>query len=527
MFSQSTDTSSISWKKQLEQNPLFNTLQEKGFTKNQIFSMVEERCKQRVSTLTSNSSTRNTPFISQQFTNESNMRRDMSQKNELDITYQRFERESNMRKESHPLNYQGQYNDDSTSERFANESNLRRESHRPHHQTMLATPVQFQNVPHKSKMEDTFQNAFQERQAVHISHASAAPPPPPPSRAHLIPVSSKLLPNVNDFEAMERKKHEVELARRREYEKQTRIRRENYQREINHLKNNMNESYTLLNVPKNYTQKILSHQYRKAALQYHPDRQISKSKQERDYAKVMFEKITKAYMTLLEQLKKNSGNQVFYDLKKQSENTISEQNTVTTPSRPSEKFNLKQFNKIYDDNRLSEPTDEGYGQWLSSEDTSNEPQLNPFSDKFNLNVFNATFDTFKNNDPEVQKQLIKRATDPDTFMGYGQQAFEIGVQNISDYSGEAGLLGYTDLKHAHTTRMIPANSVNVPQTSIDELEKQRENLSYTMDVAELSKRERYKAEEQQLETARLENVHARDQLIMEQHARVNSLLLKK
>ena len=35
---------------------------------------------------------------------------------------------------------------------------------------------------------------------------------------------------------------------------------------------------------------------------------------------IMFDKITKAYMTLLEQLKNNSGNQSFYDLKKQSKN---------------------------------------------------------------------------------------------------------------------------------------------------------------------------------------------------------------
>ena len=249
MFSQSPEQSPNSWKTQLEHNPLFSTLLNKGFTRNQIFSMVEERCKHRSSALTSNQqqtipnpphvSPASSSFISNQYSNEFNMRKDMTREKEIDIISKRFENESTMRKDSHQSH---QYGRDTTAERFANESNLRRENHRPHQQTMLATPVQFQDVPHKSNMEDTFQNAFQERQAA--THITSVVPPPPPSRTHLIPVSSKtrLAVNVNEFEAMERQKHEAELERRREYEKQTRIRRDNYQREINRLKNNMNES---------------------------------------------------------------------------------------------------------------------------------------------------------------------------------------------------------------------------------------------------------------------------------------------
>ena len=53
----------------------------------------------------------------------------------------------------------------------------------------------------------------------------------------------------------------------------------------------------------------------------------------------------------------------------------------------------KLFNKIYEDNKLWESGDDGYGDWFTSEETDQPTEV--FGNKFNLNVFNTTFEDYK------------------------------------------------------------------------------------------------------------------------------------
>ena len=46
---------------------------------------------------------------------------------------------------------------------------------------------------------------------------------------------------------------------------------------------------------------------------------------------------------------------------------------------------LKLFNKIYTENRIADPNDEGYNDWLK-DNNEEEEQPKIFSDKFNINV---------------------------------------------------------------------------------------------------------------------------------------------
>ena len=51
-----------------------------------------------------------------------------------------------------------------------------------------------------------------------------------------------------------------------------------------------------------------------------------------------------------------------------------------------EKFNVKLFNKLYEQNKLDDPNDKGYEDWLRNDEEVNE-QPKIFSDKFIANDF--------------------------------------------------------------------------------------------------------------------------------------------
>ena len=159
--------------------------------------------------------------------------------------------------------------------------------------------------------------------------------------------------------------------------------------------------------------------------------------------------------------------------------------------------------------------------------SSSQPSSSLFSDKFNIDIFNATFDAQKDADPAAQMQLIERVEDPSTALVYGQQAGQLGEESIGDFSGETSQLGYTDLKRAHSSSLIHAARVKAKPSAktVDELQAQRENISFDMSAAEAERRERLRAAEEELEQRRLVHLRDRDQLAEEQHNRVQQLMI--
>ena len=73
-----------------------------------------------------------------------------------------------------------------------------------------------------------------------------------------------------------------------------------------------------------------------------------------------------------------SASQTYFDTQKNN----SKQNVHLSK----DKFNVRVFNKLYEDHRLDDPNDAGYEKWLRSEENSGYEQPKIFSDKFNINV---------------------------------------------------------------------------------------------------------------------------------------------
>jgi DnaJ-domain-containing protein 1 len=426
---------------------------------------------------------------------------------------------------------------------------MRRESNVPNHASMRAPPAKFQDTTHKSNMEDTFQDAFRSRQS--LSSVPAQTPVHSNSRASqgmLVESQRALFQKPAQFQESERAHkqqfEQQEVDRRKRYERQAQGRRHTYEAELQKLKANLDGAYAMLGVTPQCSQRTVAQRYRRAALRYHPDRQTNKSAAEKRNAASMFEQTTKAYLLILEKLKEEEGNQSFQQLKQHSRQELKSQMPQGTVKPNGQKFDLERFNQIYSENKLAEPSDEGYGQWLESDgDASGEYSIGSnasvFSDKFNLNVFNSEFDQQKDHDPNVQQQLIVREEGPTATYGYGNQAGQLGDDVAEDYSsgvsgvssacGGSGQLAYTDLKQAHSSRLIHASRVSLDghARSVDDLESQREKVSYQLSPEDAEVQGRLRAKREADERQRMDNVYHRDQLIGEHHARVNQLMLKK
>ena len=62
-------------------------------------------------------------------------------------------------------------------------------------------------------------------------------------------------------------------------------------------------------------------------------------------------------------------------------------------------FDVKVFNKIYEDNRIQDVYDDGYGSWMNETNQSTQ-QPKMFQGNFNKDLFNREFETYK----QEQKQ---------------------------------------------------------------------------------------------------------------------------
>ena len=93
-------------------------------------------------------------------------------------------------------------------------------------------------------------------------------------------------------------------------------------------------------------------------------------------------------------------------------------------------FNLKLFNKIYDENKLHDPSDEGYGKWMADTEYDSDKTPKVFSSEFNLNIFNNSFEDHKE---ETSNEIIKYQ-EPQPISLVKQNYQELGGDAPGDYS---------------------------------------------------------------------------------------------
>lgn len=236
-------------------------------------------------------------------------------------------------------------------------------------------------------------------------------------------------------------------------------RRTKYKNDINNFVYN-NDPLKIFKLNKNFTMEELKISYRNLARIYHPDKPQGDSNK--------FKYITQAYLTLMENLKNKEESKPFNVLREDSINYMRNNNNLKN-IKLTGKFDNRLFNKIYEENKLYDVTDTGYGKWLKEKTPEKVEIDNPkvFSDNFNINVFNNIFEKRVQRDNEVVRYNIPNEYNSnDTML--------LGNNNIDSYSGGVFSNVY-DIKDAFTLTNIKSPTSKID--NVETLKKERKNLN--------------------------------------------------
>lgn len=499
-------------------NQKYNILLQRGYTESQIDTLLQERQQQL-------NNPRQNHHLRFQYQSKSPQHRTHSVLHNQNIPHNKQNQNINHQTYG-PSRPQQESIEQSVMFSYQNQSNQRRAHHVVRSYPENVPPrahIQMQFKPDKSSVEGILQNTYQQREndafvpKGNIVHSQC-------TRSQYNTQMSTISQSSNVKTTPSRKK---------------KTRRQQFEQGINSLKDLKEDAFTLLNVRKDYTLKELAKKYRKSALTYHPDRLIKHSEYitnaQKKHCEEMFEKITKAYFFLIEEFNKRKSDKPFYELRKHSKEECTQQdanatNPTTTKNKLGEgdSFNVKLFNTLYDENRLYDVNDEGYEHWMKSDDGNDTSKL--FSNKFNANVFNTTFEQLKKDDPHGEKQLIAHQEMGVVVHSDSTPYSTLGEGNIKDFTGNTSSLQYSDLKDAHTTHATLIDTSRVKQqptfNSIKEMEAHRSQIQHTLSPEEAELQDYLKQKKTVEEEQRLERLEARDKLVSKQHTRIQQRLLQ-
>ena len=192
------------------------------------------------------------------------------------------------------------------------------------------------------------------------------------------------------------------------------------------------------------TEDLLKSAYKKSVLRHHPDKGGSEKE---------FEKVTRAYAYLGEILRRIHGGR--------SSTTDVEAPNVLKDSRAKEyedvkhvepirlnpkKLDVDAFNKMFEQTRIPDPEEDGYGDWLKDE--KEEDSSKKFSGKFNRDVFNQAFDDEAKSSAKQKNYIINQ---PQSMIMAPTLGVELGRDRPDSYTAAYNSdLNFTDLKQAYT-----------------------------------------------------------------------------
>jgi curved DNA-binding protein CbpA len=293
--------------------------------------------------------------------------------------------------------------------------------------------------------------------------------------------------------------------------------------------NNQMDPYKLLELPKNFTLEQLRSNYKRLALQLHPD----KGNIQTDY---LFKMLTVAYKTLLKEYQAKLADKQYFDLRSDSKKTIETQRSdkYVMPELAvgsGQNFDTRKFNAIFENYRINEVHDDGYGSWMKPSDGKRREDINIKNKigKFNHNRFNQAFE----NQPVAREnKQVQVYREPEAVLSNKKMAFaELGVSKVDDFSGDNLTnkhLQYTDYKVAHTTTRLVDPNIKVREDfhNVEDLKSRRASVRYQMTDEEAREYARRKAKEEQQERMRQQYQQKYDHIAFQNYEKLNKILLK-
>lgn len=282
------------------------------------------------------------------------------------------------------------------------------------------------------------------------------------------------------------------------------------------------DPYKILNVPQNYTADMLKKAYKQVALQAHPDKGGSE---------YLFKLVTQCYRYLAKELEKRENDKQHYELKQQQQATnkqASQPVQIQDMFYNGSRFDREKFNKFFVSNKFNdEPFEEGYEEWMKKTKAKKPPSYKSSSGDFQTS-FNAHFE--KNAQVAKDNRQIIKFKEPEPLVSCNKLAFfELGQDEINDFSGDnksSRSLNFMDYRVAHTTtRLVDPSAVKRKNfNNVLELEKERENVRYTMNEKEMAEYTKQQRKVELLEQKRQESLRTYDQKVEQFHQRLSGML---
>ena len=266
------------------------------------------------------------------------------------------------------------------------------------------------------------------------------------------------------------------------------------------------------------TSEMLKTAYKKAVIRAHPDKPGG--------SKEAFDAVTRAFAYLMDILNLVKGQQVKTGEAVPGLETVRDQRSAaaTEWSMPKEpvklnpnNLNMTVFNQLFEQTRIPDPDEDGYGDWLKNEQESKSKGLKKgakkFSEDFNREVFNRMFEE------EAGTSALVRFQQPQELILNQSAGVELGRDRPADYtSAYDSKMQFTDLKSAYTKENVVSNKVNnikVEHRDFNSYKAQREKAPETFNSQELAALQAYEEqkkhyEEQRRLRAAQEHITARD-----------------
>ena len=269
------------------------------------------------------------------------------------------------------------------------------------------------------------------------------------------------------------------------------------------------DPYKVLGVPRDFTLQELKAAFKKVAVKVHPD------KGGNEY---MFNMVTECFKMLMREWKRKHSDKSFQDLKASYKAHADREDASAGLG-----FSLDKFNRLFEDNKRPSVTDTGYGTFLTEANIKEAPKFKGGTKE----DFNSHFE---HHTKAAAEKTITKYREPEPMAPSTKiQYYEIGVQQIDDFSGENNTLkrlNYSDLKVAHSTsRIIDPDQVKYKTyKSVDELKKDRGSISYELSKKDRERLLKKQEREEQMELERLRVVNKEDDEAEKHYQKMKNLL---
>ena len=264
----------------------------------------------------------------------------------------------------------------------------------------------------------------------------------------------------------------------------------------------------------------LKSKYKKYALQTHPDKNNGETHN--------FNIVNEAFKVIYEDYKLKENDKQYNELKNNSKSFIESQDKTNYQNKEMSSedfskgnFNSTKFNTIFNENRIGNANDDGYGDWSKSNEFDSEDIVRDTT--INKGNFNNMFDS----NVKMPNKVVKFTSPQELFMNDDNNCEELGVDKVDSYTGKSKTINYTDYKEAHTTtRLVDPNTEYNTYNSLDEVKAARSNMK-DLSTEEIMEIELEKSKREEGEDTRLRHLLKQDTAHFENYNKIHNIMLSR